>query len=305
MRLLAALAAACAAAGCASAQPDLDGWPSATAAIGGALVPAFARLGDAADAAAAEPAARRAAAARIGALAREAQPCVEAWKAMERYAQRALDGVERDPWSRAGTELQIEALASLHRELLSCGAVQDDPLGGAITVRIARGMRDAPSNAAAFALASEATMLLAEEAVRAHERLADAVAAAAAACAAPLAEEAAALEARHALARREAEALEDELRMEAAGAGRARPEAAALAETARRAAARAAEELAAQRARASGLAAAFADCAERVRRSGFAAREWALAHRDAGRAWRDGELPARESLLERSAAELR
>lgn len=295
MRALAAGLALVLGASCAGAPPDLQAWPRATATIGGRL---------------------RAACAEGDALAREAgtaqhdpawsawaRSCSQAWSAMERYATRALAGVEQDPWSRAGVEAQVAALAELHRDLLACGALPADPLDAETAARVAREMRAASSTAAAFARAAAATRPLAEQVALAHARLAEAFASLGAELAARRAAADADRRAQLSHAEQDLAALEDELRMEAAGAGRARPEAAAAAAGARTRVAALRVALAEADARAAAIARSCAGLADRARRSGFAAREWAISHREAGRALLDGLPAANFSLLAASAAE--
>ena len=242
--------------------------------------------------------------AAVKGLASDATRCISAWGAFEDYAQHAGASLTAAPYEPNGIEEQVMALSELHRRLICSGALADDPLSFELAARSAREMRSARDTTAAFAGAEVAIRLLAEEVALAHFAHAAAVteASAAAVQSAQTEEDAA----RTAIAAYSSElaALEDELRMEAAGAGRARPEAAKLAADVRTALAAAQALAEAAGLRRAKLLVAFDQYREQVQKSGQAARAWAVAQREMARATRAGLAQVNLSLLQHSAEEL-
>lgn len=233
-----------------------------------------------------------------------AQPCVAGWQALERYAERAYASLMTAPFESSGIEEQVAAVADLHRALIASGAAADDPLSAGLAAEVAREMRAAYDTIGAFAAAHRAVALLAEELAISHRRHASELAAAAEHAAAQFAAANAGLQTLADALTNELAALESELRMEAAGAGRARPDAALLASRRRAELAALMQEIRVEQARRAEPLAAMIRQGERFERYAQAASAWAIAQREAARAARTGRAHANFSLLLESVREL-
>lgn len=299
VRLLPVLLAGLAVPSCSLAPADLAPWPEAARGVRAGLEAGFLEL---AGALARHDDAAAPMAGRAEPLRAETTRCLAGWTALERYAERARASLLTNAFMSAGIEEQVQAVAALHRELLATGA--EDPLGDARAAETARAMRSAPITAEAFAAAAEALGLLAEDVAWTHEVLAEQAAAAAAAADEAFGPAVAGPARRLDVLRAEARALEDELRMEAAGAGRARAGAETLlAELTERIREVEAEQ-SAWAGRRVAVAAAFDGYEDRARRSAAAARAWAAAHSEVARAILAGESEPRLSPLRAATAGL-
>ncbi|MDA1261003.1 MAG: hypothetical protein O3A20_10330 [Planctomycetota bacterium] len=240
----------------------------------------------------------------LDALNPGAQRCAAGWSALQKYSASASESLEAMPFDPRGVEAQVLALGDLHRKLLGSGAMMNDPLGAGLAARSAREMRAAHDTRGAFAAAGGALNLLAEELSLTHGEHAATVAAAAQRFASlPIALEAE-LRAEADRLKSELHTLDQEFQMEAAGAGRARPDAKRLADGCRDSLAGVEQQLAALQARRAAMLAGFERYRQRVERSGAATKAWTIAHREAARAILENLPRVHFDLLDASAAEL-
>jgi hypothetical protein len=299
LTLLLLCLAGCAGA-CTSAPLDLTGWPAATHAVASGMDQELADLTLTAQAAldllALESGSAHAA---LRSMNEMGQARLAAWRALEDYCWRVLPLLHEAPYDGRG----VRALAESWRTLI-------DALPGVSTEstakrdETARAMISANTTTSALQAADAAAARLCEDLNSRHQELSEAVLAAGAELAALQQASESVMTARHAALTELIVTAETELRKEAAGAGVARPGSQATLDANRPELARLEAQLAeAARAR-SLLNARFATAADRVKRAGFAAREWAVAHREAGQALRRGLPEANFRLLQASAADL-
>lgn len=302
LRLILGLMAVILSPACAGIRADLRPWPESAQRIRTDLERGFQELEAQRQATGFEDA--EALTSLLDALDPGAQRCVAGWSALHEYGAHALESLEAMPFDPKGVEAQVVALGDLHRTLLASGAMQNDPLGAELAAHFAWEMRAAHDTRGAFAAAGGALNLLAEELSLTHGEHAATVAAAAQRFASlPIALEAE-LRAEADRLKSELHTLDQELQMEAAGAGRARPDAKRLADGCRDSLAGVEQQLAALQARRAAMLAGFDRYRQHVERSGAATGAWTIAHREAARALLENLPRAHFDLLDASAAEL-
>lgn len=302
---LTALVAALLGVSCSSAPTALAPWPAATSTIrAGANFELSALeqvVGEAFDPA--SPALEQALA-RIHALQPSARACAAGWTAMEAYCGRLLPLLESFPYEVQGVEPAVLALGAFHEELLRTHAIAADPLGDGLATQVARRMRASYSTSVACAEAELAIIPLADAIAQTHEVHVRKIAAASTFITDLLDEDARATSNRRDTLIEIVRAVEEELRMEAAGAGRARPDASEVLALHRPELTVLESRLTVLSARRAQISGACEQQRSRAQRAGFAAREWAIAHREITLALREGRPRANLSLLQASAAEL-
>lgn len=287
-------------ASCASSPTDLEGWPEATRAIRAALEREMADL-ERECLLQFDPSAQSSFHAReaLEAMQAAARPRLDAWRALEDHCGRLLPVLRESPYDARGVRAVAESWRALIDALPGVSPVSTEQRD-----ETARAMLRANTSAAALQAADGAVAQLGEDLAACHDGLSEKVRAAGRALDLLLREREAEWVARRDALAEIVQAAETELRMEAAGAGVARPGTQATLDANRPELARLEEQLAAgARARAH-LAARFEATLGHVRRTGFAAREWAVAQREAGSALQQGLAEANFRLLESSAAEL-
>jgi len=289
-----------AAGSCTTAPADLEGWHAATEAIRAGLDQQLADLTRSAQTAlAAGGAAAEAPDAALTRMNEIAKARLNAWRALEAYCGRMLPVLREAPYDGRGVRAAAESWRRLVDDVPGVS-----PETTAQRDETARAMIRANTTASALQAADSAAARLGEDFAAFHQELSDAVLAARDAAAAQLQQDAARLDARRAAVAEIVAAAETELRKEAAGAGVARAGAQATLDANRPELARLEQEAADAARAAAELRFRFTAAAEHVRRTGFAAREWAIAHREAGLALSRGLPEANFRLLQTSAKEL-
>ncbi len=285
---------------CASAPADLEAWHTATEAIRAGLDQELADLTRSAEAAlAAGGAAAEAPAAELARMNEIAKARLNAWRALEAYCGHLLPVLREAPYDGRGVRAAAESWRRLVDDMPGVS-----PASTAERDATARAMIRANTTTSALQAADGAAARLGEDFAAFHQELSDAVIAARDAAAAQLL-----LDAQHLQARLDAvseivAAAETELRKEAAGAGVARAGAQATLDANRPELQRLQQQLEEATRELAALRARFDAAASHVRHTGFAAREWAVAHREAGLALRRGLPEANFRLLQASAKEL-